>query len=247
MARKIKLTRPELKRQRDALARFERYLPMLKLKQQQLQLTVREIMQLRREARAEVDAAKARIDPYRPVMADRAGVNVAQLAEPEKLHTREENVAGVRIPVFDSVSFASAVYSLFGTPPWVDRAVADLRELSERTARADVLDRQYELLNQALTKIVLVEKSQYEKQGGKNDADQMKQNIVKDNHHGSTKKRVDLLSNVVEALFQFSPLLFQKSGRVIRTNEYRIAVHDNAMREWLGNNESVPALESNSF
>ncbi len=34
MAIKIKMTRPELKRRRDALRRFERYLPMLKLKQQ---------------------------------------------------------------------------------------------------------------------------------------------------------------------------------------------------------------------
>ena len=41
--KKIKLTRPELKRQRDALLRFERYLPMLKLKQQQLQLTIRQV------------------------------------------------------------------------------------------------------------------------------------------------------------------------------------------------------------
>ncbi|HUT01741.1 MAG TPA: V-type ATP synthase subunit D, partial [Phycisphaerae bacterium] len=41
MAKKVRLTRPELKRQRDALTRFERYLPMLKLKQQQLQLTIR--------------------------------------------------------------------------------------------------------------------------------------------------------------------------------------------------------------
>ena len=43
MAQKIKLTRPELKRRRDRLARFERYLPMLKLKQQQLQMTLREV------------------------------------------------------------------------------------------------------------------------------------------------------------------------------------------------------------
>ncbi len=34
--RKIKLTRTELKSQRDALARYERYLPTLKLKQQQV-------------------------------------------------------------------------------------------------------------------------------------------------------------------------------------------------------------------
>ena len=38
--RKIKYTRTELKRQRDALARFKRYLPTLKLKQQQVQASI---------------------------------------------------------------------------------------------------------------------------------------------------------------------------------------------------------------
>lgn len=154
MARKIKLTRPELKRQRDALTRFERYLPMLKLKQQQLQLTMREIIRRRRTAREDVEAARARIRPYQRVLKDAAGVNLRQLASPQEVRTHQENVAGVRIPVFDSVSFAPAEYSLFGTPPWLDRALADLRDLAEKRAQAEVLDRQFELLNKALTKII---------------------------------------------------------------------------------------------
>lgn len=154
MAKKIKLTRPELKRQRDALARFERYLPMLKLKQQQLQMTVREVSQARRQARADADAADARIEPYRPVLRDAAGVNVEALAEPAEVATHTENIAGVRVPVFESVSFPQAEYSLFGTPPWVDRALADLRDLAERDAKADVLDREFDLLSKALTKII---------------------------------------------------------------------------------------------
>lgn len=154
MAKKIRLTRVELKRYRDALGRYERYLPMLKLKQQQLQLTVREVIRRRRAARAEAEAVHERIEPYRRVLADTAGVNVSKLAEPAEVRAHEENVAGVRIPVFDSVSFERADYSLFATPPWVDRALADLRELNERRAQAEILDRQFELLNRALTKII---------------------------------------------------------------------------------------------
>ena len=37
---KIKFTKGELKRQRDALKQFERYLPTLQLKKQQLQLEI---------------------------------------------------------------------------------------------------------------------------------------------------------------------------------------------------------------
>ncbi len=154
MAKKIRLTRPELKRQRDALTRFERYLPMLKLKQQQLQLMVRQVQARRRGMQAKVDAARESFQPYRAVLADRAGVNVPKLAEPEDVRTRTQNVAGVAIPVFEDAAFPEARYSLFATPAWVDRALADLRELSRRKAELDVLRRQNELLDRELTKIV---------------------------------------------------------------------------------------------
>jgi V/A-type H+-transporting ATPase subunit D len=42
---KIKLTKNELKTQRDAMARFQRYLPTLQLKKQQLQMEMRRLDQ----------------------------------------------------------------------------------------------------------------------------------------------------------------------------------------------------------
>jgi len=154
MAEKIKLTRPELKRQRDALTRFERYLPMLKLKQQQLQLTMRQIEKERQKAvKAEAEARK-KFESYETVMNDMAGVNVAALADFKEIKTSSTNVAGVAIPVFDDVVFPEAIYSLFATPAWVDRALADLREVNKRRARLDILQRQTDLLQKELTKIV---------------------------------------------------------------------------------------------
>jgi V/A-type H+/Na+-transporting ATPase subunit D len=154
LAKKIKLTRPELKRYRDALARFERYLPMLKLKQQQLQLTIRDVNKQQAAAREEHDAADAKVSQYRAILADPAGVDLPGLATCESIETSETNVAGVNIPVFKGVTFAAAVYSLFGTPPWVDAALLDLRDLNSRKANLDVLSRQQELLQRELTKIV---------------------------------------------------------------------------------------------
>ena len=154
MAKKLRLTRPELKRQRDALARFERFLPMLKLKQQQLQLTIREVQQQRREADQKVEMAQRVFEPYRAVLADLAGLNVPQLAEPAAVRTGQTNVAGVNMPVFEDVEFPEARYSLFATPAWVDRALADLRTLNRHRAEADVLSQQFELLDRELTKII---------------------------------------------------------------------------------------------
>jgi V/A-type H+/Na+-transporting ATPase subunit D len=154
MARKLKLTRPELKRHRDALARFERYLPMLKLKQQQLQLTIQQVAQKHRAAEEAAETARRRFAAYDRVLADRAGVNVRELAAPLETKTSTANVAGVTVPVFEDVVFAEPVYSLFATPAWVDRALADLKDLNRRQAEVDVIRRQHDLLHRELVKII---------------------------------------------------------------------------------------------
>ena len=154
MAKKVKLTRPELKRYRDQLARFERYLPMLKLKQQQLQMTMRDIRIQRSRAHDAVEESQRRFDSYRNVLRDIAGVNVRHLSNPEEVRTSTMNIAGVSLPVLDEVLFPKVTYSLFATPAWLDRALADLRELNRRRAQVDVLDQQYQLLQKELTKII---------------------------------------------------------------------------------------------
>ena len=57
---KIKLTKNEQKKQKDALKQFKRYLPTLQLKKQQLQTVIRqshaEIEELKEKQKAAVDA-----------------------------------------------------------------------------------------------------------------------------------------------------------------------------------------------
>ena len=154
MAKKITLTRPELKRQRDALARFLRYLPMLKLKQQQLQITLRDVARQRRQAEDDARAAEETFAPYRSILADLTGVNVTKMAKPIEVHTSRANVAGVNVPVFEGVEFAPPNYSLFATPAWVDQALADLREISRHRAAAEILIEVYRLLDCELSKII---------------------------------------------------------------------------------------------
>jgi len=154
MARKLKLTRPELKKQRDSLARFERYLPMLKLKQQQLQLTILQVHEKYRAAVAAAAAARRKFEAYQGVLGDVAGVNVRQLAKPTQVRTSTTNIAGITVPVFEGIEFPTPSYSLFATPAWVDRALGDLRDVNRRKAELEVLKEQYDRLRRELTKII---------------------------------------------------------------------------------------------
>jgi V/A-type H+-transporting ATPase subunit D len=154
MATKLKLTRPELKRQRDSLARFERYLPMLKLKQQQLQMTIQGVNQKYRAAEAAAQQAQQTFDAYRSILIDVAGLDIKAMAAPSRVLTATTNIAGVSVPVFEDVEFPEVAYSLFGTPAWVDRALADLREVNRRQAELTVIREQHQRLHRELTKVV---------------------------------------------------------------------------------------------
>jgi len=126
---------------------------MLKLKQQQLQLMIRDIVQALKAARVALERARGVFEPYRAVLNDVAGIDVEALATPKGIRTGSENVAGVNIPVFEEAVFPRAEYSLFATPPWVDKALLDLREVNRRRAELDIVREQHRLISRELTKI----------------------------------------------------------------------------------------------
>jgi len=152
--RKIKLTRTELKLQRDALARYERYLPTLKLKQQQVQSSIVQAKQAHNKVNEEAQKAQQIVDAYKGVFKDIAGVNVQKLAKTETVKTSSRSVAGIPVPQFEGVTFARTDYSLFGTAPWVDRAVKDLREVNRLTAELTILQECLDLLLAELKKVM---------------------------------------------------------------------------------------------
>jgi V/A-type H+-transporting ATPase subunit D len=154
MTRKIRLTRPELKKYRDARARYERYLPMLKLKQQQLQMAVQDATARRVNAEQSLETIDATIRRYERVLADRAGVCWDKWATPNQRNESVRNIAGVEVIVLEGVHFPPARYSLFSTPPWVDRMLADLRERAWQQALVDSLQREECLLWESLTRVM---------------------------------------------------------------------------------------------
>jgi V/A-type H+/Na+-transporting ATPase subunit D len=154
MARRQPKTRLELKRQREALARFEHFLGALQKKQQKLQIAVEELKPIRAGLADRVAVLQAGSTVYESLLGDPAGLDVRALARPREVRTSDANVAGVAVPVFEAVVFDTPEYSLFATPVWVDRALIDLRELAGKEAELTVLDRRHQLLSRELLRII---------------------------------------------------------------------------------------------
>ncbi|UCC96859.1 MAG: V-type ATP synthase subunit D [Phycisphaerales bacterium] len=152
--RKIKFTRTELKQQRDALARFNRYLPTLKLKQQQVQLSILQTRQAFRKKQAAVKETEKTISAYDGLFSDVAGVNFEKLSRPDSVDTSTHSIAGVYVPRFENIAFPKADFSLFATAPWVDKSLADLKELNQQKAELNILQECLDLLQAELKRVM---------------------------------------------------------------------------------------------
>jgi len=148
---KVRLTKNELKAQRDALRRFERYLPTLQLKKQQLQIEVRRRQDELADLEREEQEARERVGRWARLFADEdAAALVEELVHVQMWETSVRNVAGVDTPVFEDVEFDVQTPDLFAAPLWIDDAVAAVQELVRLALRMRLLEEQLELLRQEL-------------------------------------------------------------------------------------------------
>jgi V/A-type H+-transporting ATPase subunit D len=145
----IKKTKIELKAQRDALRRFERFLPMLQLKKQQLQMELQGILAAMDKHQVEEQALLNGARPWAALFAD-GDVLAGLMPEVDRLVVSDANIAGVTIPVFESIHFRTPEANLFSTPPWVDEALDLIMKLASNRIRRDILQKQIDLLEEEL-------------------------------------------------------------------------------------------------
>ncbi|MBN2040838.1 MAG: V-type ATP synthase subunit D [Spirochaetes bacterium] len=145
---KIKLTKNELKRQKDDLKRFNRYLPTLLLKKQQLQFEIQTIEAKYKERLSEKHFIEKSIFKWVHVFGEDPGVK--DLVKLKEVITDSGNVAGIDIPIFRDATFEDISYDLFIMPLWVDRAVDELKRICLIIAELQILTRQMDLLKEEL-------------------------------------------------------------------------------------------------
>ena len=104
---KIRLTKSELKKQREALKMYTRYLPTLQLKKQQLQMEVNRVQGVMEKEKEEAKNLKHEIDGWVDVFGEDVGI--AKLIRVKDIKTSKENISGIDIPIFEKIEFNSLV------------------------------------------------------------------------------------------------------------------------------------------
>ena len=146
---KIKLTKGELKKQRDALKQYQRYLPTLQLKKQQLQLEIlRQHNLLDERKRILAGKIKSAVSWAGLIIEDRDSLR--KFIFPESVAAGQKNIAGVDIPVFENAVFKTEEYDLFLAPLWLDSGIEALRAIVSLQEETKVIEKGVEILKHEL-------------------------------------------------------------------------------------------------
>lgn len=151
MAR-VPLSKSQLAREKANLASYNRYLPALDLKRQQLMgernRARQALVSLREQLRAQVETVGADL----PMLAERR-IDLKGLARLESVRLGTQNVAGVRLPTVEAVEVRIAPYSPLVRPHWVDAVAERLGEAIRLRVELEVAERRIAALDKALTKV----------------------------------------------------------------------------------------------
>jgi len=144
---KIKFTKTELKKQQDNKKQFERFLPTLQLKKQQLQMEVRQSAEALEENLREQRQLERELAVCIAFFGDgTVSELVSSNAVISKVVTGTANIAGINIPTFDHVEFEPQHIDLMTTDWYVDDALAALKSAASLREAYRVLQEQYDLL-----------------------------------------------------------------------------------------------------
>ncbi|NOD98930.1 V-type ATP synthase subunit D [Ruegeria sp. HKCCD6228] len=151
MAR-LQLNKSSLAREQTQLKSYERFLPSLDLKRQQL-------MAERVRAREKVDRLEQKVQALvrqvgekLPMLAQQ-GVALDGLVTLKDYKVKEVNVVGVKLPDLDRIEVAVRPYSVLAKPHWVDAAALLLHDVIEARVRVKIAEERVRIFDKAVATI----------------------------------------------------------------------------------------------
>ena len=148
----LALNKSSLKAERDRLETFQRFLPSLDLKRQQLLVEFKTAEKTLKARRGEIDELVASSEGLLALLGA-STMDLSGYVTVRNVELDEENVIGVRLPVLGKVEFGLEGYSTLAKPFWVDTLVEYLQKISELRIREQVERKRVCRLEEAVRKI----------------------------------------------------------------------------------------------
>ena len=146
---KLALNKTSLNQQKRKLETYLRFLPALEMKREQLMQETKKAEQQVREKQQHIEELNRFIGDRLPMLGAE-NVAVEDLVTLGKVHVRQENLLGLKLPRLDRVDVDVVPYSYLARPHWVDNFVSGYRQLLQEKVSLVLLGRRLQLLRNAL-------------------------------------------------------------------------------------------------
>ncbi len=151
MAR-LQLNKSSLAREIAQLRTYERFLPSLDLKRQQLMGEKAKAQAQAAAMAAKVEELAAKVGRDVPMLGNR-DINLDGLVKLKDWKVGTENVVGTTLPVLEKIEVEVAAYSPMTRPHWVDDVARLLHDMLEARLRVQVAQQRVEVLTKAVDTI----------------------------------------------------------------------------------------------
>lgn len=146
----IKLNKTEQKKQKNLLGQLTKYLPTLQLKKQQLQVEVDGVRTGAEDIMKEMQKVCDSMSSWSALLSQPLPFSVSSIVKVKEVVKTSENIAGVEVPLFESISFSILDYSYLFTPVWLDRAVVEFKALITLCEKYKIIKEKLSLLEEEL-------------------------------------------------------------------------------------------------
>ncbi len=133
----VSLSKSSLQRQREKLRLYERFLPSLELKRQQLAAEHKKAVEALAEAEQGADNASRSLSGLLPILGS-TPMKLSGLVAVRRVELAEEDLLGLRLPTLRAVEFDEKPYSMLTTPFWFDELVACVKDVVTYRLRLQV-------------------------------------------------------------------------------------------------------------
>ncbi|WP_413111313.1 V-type ATP synthase subunit D [Thaumasiovibrio sp. DFM-14] len=145
---KVALNKSSLNKQKRSLKTYNRYLPALELKRQQLMIERKKAELALGDARQRVADLRKIVEEAIPMLACEE-INVNNLVKVSNVELVTQNIVGCRVPLVEDITIEVTPYSYLARPHWVDSVVRQLKEMVRLRVELSVYEKRYELISDA--------------------------------------------------------------------------------------------------
>ena len=151
MAR-LQLSKSSLSREQKNLATYQKFLPSLDLKRQQLMAERAKAERSLAAIHEQIEALKRDVGEKLRMLSNE-DVDLTDLARLTSVRFGSENLVGTRLPTLEAIEVEVRPYALLGKPHWVDTLAAVLHDMLELRIRVQIEERRVALIAAAVKTI----------------------------------------------------------------------------------------------